>query len=72
MLALPIVAIVLASLSFIGVAAIWIYLTQVRKRFLVRARERINQERQGQPSQGAQNDTTFREIGGSKTRRSAG
>lgn len=71
MLTLSIVAVVLASLSFVGVVAIWIYLTQARKRFLVQARERITQGRQGQPSQGAQNDTTLREIGGSESRRSA-
>jgi hypothetical protein len=51
MLALLIVAIVLASLSFIGVLSIWIYLVQVRKRFLIQARDLVNQRGQGQRSQ---------------------
>jgi hypothetical protein len=67
MLALSIIAIVLASLSFIGVVSLWIYLVQVRKRFLIRAREQVNQGGQGQPARGIEGETTLREIRGFKS-----
>lgn len=71
MLALSIVAIVLASLSFIGFVSIWIYLVQTRKRFLVHVRERLNQDGQEQALRGTENETTLREIHGSESQRSA-